>query len=452
MSLSVSARKMVTCCWLAMAGSAVLFAQTVTPQGGEYPIAGSLPGDQTFPRAAINSSGGYLVWQDNSFRKWGLRIMAESLDANLAAAASPFPVSAAARSRGAGDQEHPHVALLGGGGAVVVWQGGKPGRQRIFARFIGANGGFLTRDVCVSKQRKLNQRDPQVTVLADGTVVVVWSSDGQDGDMQGVFARLFSSAGKPLGDEFQVNTFTAHNQRNPSIAALSNGNFVVAWISELERSLSGVDVYARIFDVSGTPVTGEIPVNSTTNTCANPSVAGSSLGGFAVAWSQYANPALPVATPFDNSNGTNAGINAGGGAISLLSSTNVPSTNSWDVFGCVFDSGAGSQTAPIRLNSYTYGDQFAPRVAAMGTNYLAVWSSLEQDNDPREGVFGQVLTGGGALGGTNDLHVNTTTVSRQIQPAVASDGLNRSLVVWTSFVGGQGSFDLFAQQYQISAP
>jgi hypothetical protein len=42
--------------------------------------------------------------------------------------------------------------------------------------------------------------------------------------------------------------------------------------------------------------------------------------------------------------------------------------------------------------------------------------------------------------------VNTTTVSRQIQPAVASDGVSRFLVVWSSFVGDT-SFDLFAQQF-----
>ena len=34
-----------------------------------------------------------------------------------------------------------------------------------------------------------------------------------------------------------------------------------------------------------------------------------------------------------------------------------------------------------------------------------------------------------------------------MQPAVASDGANQFLVVWTSYTGGPNSFDLFAQRY-----
>src|SRR6266567_1876869 len=45
--------------------TAVLAENSYAPQGGEYPIAGLLPGDQVFPQLTLNSSGGYLVWQDN---------------------------------------------------------------------------------------------------------------------------------------------------------------------------------------------------------------------------------------------------------------------------------------------------------------------------------------------------------------------------------------------------
>jgi hypothetical protein len=43
--------------------------------------------------------------------------------------------------------------------------------------------------------------------------------------------------------------------------------------------------------------------------------------------------------------------------------------------------------------------------------------------------------------------VNTTTVSQQMQPVVASDGVNQFVAVWTSHVGGVNSFDLYAQRY-----
>jgi hypothetical protein len=66
--------------------------------------------------------------------------------------------------------------------------------------------------------------------------------------------------------------------------------------------------------------------------------------------------------------------------------------------------------------------------------------------DPWEGVYGQWITSNGTPLSSSDVHVNTTIVSRQIQPVVASDGASRFLVVWSSFVGLTG-FDLFAQQF-----
>jgi len=227
MSLSLFARKTVICWCLAAASPAVVFGQpSFSPQGGEYPIAGALPGDQTYPCAAINANGGYLVWQDNAVTTNGLRIRAESLNGNLIGANAPFAVSAVAMAKTTGDQEKPQVALLQGGGAVIVWQGGKSGFQQVFARFLGAAAGsFTTKDLRISTHTRNNQIDPHVATLANGSVVVVWSSFGQDGSLQGIFARLFSAAGKPLGNEFQVNQFSQNNQRNPAVAALTDGNF-----------------------------------------------------------------------------------------------------------------------------------------------------------------------------------------------------------------------------------
>ncbi len=35
--------------------------------------------------------------------------------------------------------------------------------------------------------------------------------------------------GLPLGNEFQVNTYTTSGQKYPSVATDSSGNFVVVW-------------------------------------------------------------------------------------------------------------------------------------------------------------------------------------------------------------------------------
>lgn len=398
-----------------------------SPGGDDYVIAGALAGDQTAPQAAVNATGGYAVWQDNSANTNGLRIRAQRLDNGLTQAQLPFLVSSVANAANAGDQEKPQVALLNGGGAVVVWQGGRYGFQKIYARFCDANGVFLTSDILVNTYTNSFQISPGVATLADGSVVVVWASDGQDGSLQGIFGQRFSAAGAKMGGEFQINQWTSKNQRTPAVAALSGGNFVVVWVSELQRGSATVDIYARIFSSAAAAVGSEFPVNtSLTNLCANPSVAASPQGGFAVAWSQKDglvrandNQYLPV-TPW--------------------------SQRSWDVYGRLFSANGTAASGAICLNTETYGDQFAPKLSALGKNYLAVWVSLGQDTS-REGVFGQFLMSNGDLAGA-EFRVNTTTASRQIHPTIASDGLNRFLVLWSSFGAGT-SFDLLARSYDL---
>jgi hypothetical protein len=119
-------------------------------------------------------------------------------------------------------------------------------------------------------------------------------------------------------------------------------------------------------------------------------------------------------------------------------------TNGWDVYARPFD-GTGAGGTVVRLNTYLYGNQYAPRLGAIGQDYLAVWTSLGQDGS-REGVYGQFLNSNGSLVG-NEFRVNTTTISQQMQPVMASDGVAQFITVWTSYTGNPYSFDLFAQRY-----
>src|SRR5688572_5712192 len=121
---------------------AVLAQNTYAPQGGEYPIAGALGGDQVFPQLTLGSAGGYLVWQDNVTDGDGLGISARRLNANLSGSFGVFRVNEGA----IGDQENVRVAMLKDGGAVFVWQGGRGGFQHVHARFLKGDGTFVTGD------------------------------------------------------------------------------------------------------------------------------------------------------------------------------------------------------------------------------------------------------------------------------------------------------------------
>ena len=398
--------------------------------GTEYAVIGSLPGDQVFPDVAISTNGGFLVWQDNATDGDGWGVSARRLDSTLSGTLGTFRVNV----QGAGNQENARVALLKSGGAAFVWQGGALSRQHIYARFLTSSNTFLTtNDVLVNTVTNNFQINPALAVLNNSNIVVVWSSYNEAGSnsMQDVYGQLLSPTGQKIGGEFLVNQFTTYNQRTPAVAALAGGGFVVTWVSEQQRQLSAalgnnssyitsastsaltpsVDIYARLFTSAGTANGNEFLVNGDNNPCANPAVAAATDGSFLISWT-----ARDMANP----------------------------NNSLDIFARTFASSGTGGTA-FYVNTRLYGDEYVPRVSALGLDYLVTWTSLGQDGS-REGVYGQYVHNNGTLTGTEFL-VNTTTVGQQMQPAVAADGVNQFLVVWTSFNGLPNTFDLYAQRY-----
>ena len=231
---------------LVMAFSLTVQAQTITPQGGEFGLleSGFLRGDQVGSQISINSMGGYVVWQDNVIDGSGLGIGARWLDSTLGPGVfGSFCVN----QQGTGDQQNPGVAMLPSGGAAFVWQGGRPGAQNIFIRFLNPNRTFaLSVDTRVNVYTNGPQIKPVVAALPNGNVVVIWSSGGEDGSMEGIFGRIVNTNAGFVTAPFQINEFTTYNQRGPAVAVLNNGNFVVAWASEQQRAVNTSDIVERI--------------------------------------------------------------------------------------------------------------------------------------------------------------------------------------------------------------
>jgi hypothetical protein len=414
MSPLLCAGKRLAALSLMVAALGSTFAQAgYAPTGVEYMLAGGLPGDQAHPAVSLNSSGGFVVWDDNSTDGDGLGISARRLDQTFSGVFGAFRVN----QQGVGNQEKPRVALLPDGGAVFVWQGGAPGAQRIYARFVKADGTFGTGDIRVNTYVKAQQIKPDAAVLANGEVLVTWSSLDQDGSRLGVYAQRLSSAGVKIGGEFRVSVTTAYNQRDAAVVGLAAGGCVVVWINESGSDTVGdfsVDIVGRLLDQPGAG-TNEFRINTGTNVCANPAVSASAEGGFLVAWGQLDPKVTETAT------------------------------NHWDVYARAFNGIGQARGADFRVNTYLYGDQYAPRIAGR-TDHLVVWTSMGQDGS-REGVFGQFVSSDGTpIGG--EIQANTTTVSRQIDPVVAALDSDRFLVAWSGFIGGVPSFDLFAQRYE----
>ncbi len=392
--------------------------------GQDAPLIPALAGDQVHPDLAVSPSGGFVVWQDSLGDGDGFGIRAQALDAQLLPGFSAFSVN----DQVAGDQELPRVELFPDGGAIFVWQSRVVGDRNVQARFMAPDGTFRGAEIRVNHFTKDDQQDADIAILKNGNALVIWSSMGQDGSMQGVFAQIFSPEGARVGDVFQANQTTQYNQQTPAVAALANGGFVVTWISEdlpLVKPITGVTdanfgdgvenrihVFARLFGPAGTPMGGEFRVSQSAAVASNPAVAGLDNGGFSVAWTQR-----------------------------HLSDASL----SYDVFLRRFNEAGAPLGNEFRVNNHNAAPQYDISLETLGNDHLATWTSFAQDGSA-EGVYGRFIgADGGFLG--PDTQINTAhTISAQMHAAAAADGIGRMLAVWTSFNAGS-SFDIYVKRF-----
>lgn len=412
-------RSALLLCGLGLALANALYAQSVSKNGGEYSLSGPRAGDQTVPSISVGPNGGYVVWQDNAIDGPGnsYGIAARKLFSDLTSTSGVFRVNKVV----AGPQENPQVALLKNGAASFVWQGGKLGSQDIFFRTLTLKGAWVpaTTDLRVNTFAAGQQSTPVITSLSNGNLAVAWCSLHQDKSFEGVFARILTPMGVFVTAPFRVNQFTGYNQRNPAVAALDNGNFAVVWVSENQgvstleifQHTNRVHIYGRVFSKTGVGLGPEFRINTRSNICANPSIAPSGPSGFAVTWAEKSDD----------------------------------KAESWEIYARPFSDANAPSGDVVRVNSITYGDQFAPKIARAGSEHFVVWNAFGHDGS-REGVFGRALSGG-AVNGPEYL-VNTQTNSSQIHPIIAGNGKDQFVAAWSSFMG-LSSFDIEAQRFQI---
>jgi hypothetical protein len=138
----------------------------------------------------------------------------------------------------------PSVAALAGGGFAITWTQRAPQRSNgldVVVRTFDQAGVAMSD---VTPVNTFNFGDQYVPFIANlgSQQLIVWSSMGQDGSWEGVFARAFQGA-NPVGEEFRVNVFTPFSQKLPGIATDGAGRALVFWSGYAVES--GFDVFGR---------------------------------------------------------------------------------------------------------------------------------------------------------------------------------------------------------------
>ncbi len=300
-----------------------------------------------------------------------------------------------------------------------------------------------------------NQRNPSVAAAKNGNSVVVWESDGQDGSGLGIIGRRFNASGNPLGEEFQVNSFTSGRQSKPSVATDTAGNFVVVWES-LGQDGSSDGIFGRRFNVSGNPAGDEFQVNSTSpGAQVSPAVASDGSGDFVVVWEgpdgngtgifgrRYTSSGAPVGSEFlvntvlPGAQKFPSVSSSVAGDFVVVWQGKGSDGNMYGIVGRLYNSSGSAASGEFQVNSFTRSNQSRPSVASdKSGNFVVVWQSKGQ-NGSKEGIFGQVFDASGTSKGA-ELQVNNETASNQKTPSVAADKKGNFFVVWES--QGRGIF------------
>ncbi len=189
------------------------------------------------------------------------------------------------------------IAIGSNGGFVVVWGanympvGDDTSGRSIQGQRFAADATRLGDEFLVNTFTSQDQDHPTIDIGPGGDFVVVWHSEQSiteifDYSIQG---QRFAADGSRLGDQFQVNTYTAQDQKFPEVAVKPSGEFVVVWHS---RGSSGSDTSFLSYSIQGqrfaadsTRLAGEFQVNTyTTSFQYYPMVAVNPDGGFVVVW------------------------------------------------------------------------------------------------------------------------------------------------------------------------
>lgn len=115
-------------------------------------------------------------------------------------------------------------------------------------------------DVLASQFTSSSKDHVTLDVDAHGRTLAVWQSRRQQEGTYGIYARRFDAAGRPLGDEVQINWTTQSHQRGPSVALDADGSAWIAWTSHGQDGSLGA-VVARRFDADLETASAEMIVN-----------------------------------------------------------------------------------------------------------------------------------------------------------------------------------------------
>ena len=237
---------------------------------------------------------------------------------------------------------------------------------------------------------------PAVAAVGD-SVVIVWESSGQDGDVEGIYYRAYDAAGGELLPESRANLFTTGAQQHPAVAGLGGEAFFVGWESNGQDG-SGLGVYGRKFSITDSSSAEVVLSEVATGSQQDLALGSLAAGGIAAVWADADGGGKIVG-------GTVGGEGwLVGGDAELVAPGNLPMVNlavaelaggsvavvfekkngfEWNLEGRMVSGVAGgdwSVLSTLDLPGNPDAIETSPKIAVSGSNVFLAWLREDADN------------------------------------------------------------------------
>jgi hypothetical protein len=378
--------------------------------GSEFQINTFTDSDQGSSSVAALPDGGFVdVWHSDGQDGYSYGVYVQFFDSSKNKVGPEIQVNTFTDSF----QIYPTVAVLSDGRVVVIWNSlGQDGSELgVYGQLLDSSGNKVGDEFRVNTFTDGNQGVSSVTALPGGGFVVTWCNEDESGPNNGIYGQLLDSSGNKVGDEFQVTTYgyIADGEVYSSVAASPNGNFMDVW-----QDGSGLGIYGQLFDELGDEIDGKFQINTfTTGSQSVPSVAALSNGDFVVAWrnDDPGGSGLRVRVQLLDASRNKIGDEftantspvGGQGVLSVAALPNGDFVITWGndgsngsvlgTHGQLFDALRKKIGDEFQANTFATGSQSAPSVAGLTNGeFVITWENYGVDGSGK-GVSGQIFCG-----------------------------------------------------------
>jgi len=361
--------------------------------------------------------------------------------------------------------EDPAIAIDSNNRIIITWEDPRYGGDMVFARIFDSNGNPLTDDFRVDQDPDRGS-DSSIAANRNDHYMIAWEETrlAQVPENDDIFARIFDSTGNALTDEFRVDQATGLTEAGePVIATNSNNEFTIAWTDF--RAGHG-DIFARRFDMNGTPLENEFRIDQDTgfNDAGSPEIATAINNNFIIAWTDYRSGHGDVLARIFDGNGnplTNEfrvnqftgfppGEAAEDSAIAINSNNRIIIT--WEdpryvedmVFARIFDSNGNPLTDDFRVDQDPDRGSDSSIAANRNDHYMIAWEETRLAQVPEnDDIFARIFdSAGNAL--TYEFRADQATgLTEAGEPVIAANSNNEFTIAWIDFRAGHS--DIFAR-------